>query len=358
MTAPSPTPFEGHNIRLDDGTETLPRIGYTMDQHPVLRSTLRALRTIFPQGLAGRTVIDLGCLEGGFTTEFARAGMEATGVEVRNSNYRNCLYVRENVATPNLRFVQGDANDVDRYGAFDVFFVSGLLYHLDRPRAFLEAVARNCGKALVLWTHVAPDEVGPGSEHYTLSYMEENEGLHGRWYAEYDEISRDKLDDNLRWASWNNRRSFWIKKSHLIETLRDLGFDLVLEQYDWLDDVVHEMDGGQHGKLGRVVLVAVKTGSGAEGAKAGRGSRALPAEAERAARAEAARTEAEADARMREDGGRRLAELERQVEDQRAALERRERELEAMRRSTSWRLTQPLRSLVTSVRGQPASREG
>ncbi len=356
MANPSPTPFEGHNIRLDDGTETLPGFGYTMDRNPVLLSTLRSLRTIYPQGLEGRSIIDLGCLEGGFTTEFARAGMDATGVEVRDSNYRNCLYVRDHVAAPNLRFVQGDANDVDRYGPFDVYFVSGLLYHLDKPRAFLEAVARNCGKALVLWTHVAPGLPGPVSEHYSLSPLEENEGLHGRWYAEYDDVSRDKLDDALRWASWNNHRSFWIQKSHLIELLRDLGFDLVMEQYDWLGDIVHEIEDGQHGKLGRVVLVAVKTGSEPATATTQQRSRPLPVEAARG----------KSEARSVRDDEQRLSELEheietqrsaiqardREVEQQRAALQRREQELAVLKGSTSWRMTQPLRTVVDLVRGQ------
>ena len=353
MNISSLTPFEGHNIRLDDGTETLPGRHETMDRHPVLRSTLRALRTIYPQGLDGRTIIDLGCLEGGFTTEFARAGMHATGVEVRDSNYRNCLYVRDHVATPNLHFLQGDANDVDQYGPFDVFFVSGLLYHLDRPRAFLEAVARNCGKALVLWSHVAPSEPGPVSTHYNLSYLEENEGLHGRWYAEYDDVTRDKLDDQLRWASWNNRRSFWIQKSHLLELLRDLGFDLVLEQYDWLGDMVHEIEDGQHGKLGRVVLIAVKTGSQDADGVVWHRSRPLPPEAARTAEIEAIRAaEAEAaDGQSRRDR-QHLAELEHRVAVQQAAIQMRDRELEAIRRSTSWRVTGPLRSMVDAVRGR------
>ena len=345
MAAPSPTPFEGHNIRLDDGTETLPAFGYTMDRNPVLRSTLRALHTIYPQGLEGHSIVDLGCLEGGFTTEFARAGMHATGVEVRDSNYRNCLYVRDHVSAPNLRFLQGDANDVDQYGPFDVFFISGLLYHLDRPRAFLEAVARNCGKALILWTHVASSENGPVSINYSLSHIEENEGLHGRWYTEYDDVSRDVLDEKLRWASWNNRRSFWIQKSHLLELLRDLGFDLVLEQYDWLGDMVHEIEDGQYGKLGRVVLIAVKTGSNAADATVWHKPRPIPVEA-------ASAVEAEADDPRSERDRQRLAELEQQVVAHQVALQMRDRELIAIQRSTSWRLTSPLRSMVDAFRGQ------
>jgi hypothetical protein len=47
----------------------------------------------------------------------------------------------------------------------------------------------------------------------------------------------------------------------LIGLLRDLGFDLVFEQYDWLsgNDVALEMTNGAYKKLDRVVLVGVKS---------------------------------------------------------------------------------------------------
>jgi 2-polyprenyl-3-methyl-5-hydroxy-6-metoxy-1,4-benzoquinol methylase len=113
--------FTAHNVRLDDGTQTFPSIGYTMDQNPVTRCVRRILHTLYPDGLQGKTVIDVGCLEGGFATEFARMGMMATGVEVRESNYNNCLYVRDRVNLPNLHFIQGDAVDIAEFGQFDVF---------------------------------------------------------------------------------------------------------------------------------------------------------------------------------------------------------------------------------------------
>jgi 2-polyprenyl-3-methyl-5-hydroxy-6-metoxy-1,4-benzoquinol methylase len=125
--------FTAHNVRLDDGTQTFPSIGPTMDLNPVTRCVRRLLHTLYGGNFQDKTIIDVGCLEGGFATEFARMGMIATGVEVRDSNYNNCLYVRDRVNLPNLRFIKGDANDIAQFGQFDVFFVSGLLYHIDKP---------------------------------------------------------------------------------------------------------------------------------------------------------------------------------------------------------------------------------
>ena len=319
MTDAPPTTFTSHNIRLADGTQTLPDKGHTMDEHPLTLSVKRLLTCLYPQGLQGKTLIDVGCLEGGFTTAFARMGLTATGIEVRDSNYQNCLYVRDRVALPNLSFVQGDAMDVDRYGPFDIFFVSGLLYHLDRPRAFLEAVGRNCGKVLVIWTTITQAERNAAAEHFSLSELAENEGLHGRWYSEHEGPPRDELNQ-LKWASWDNRRSFWLQKEFLLELLRDVGFDLVFEQFDSLDDIVGEMTEGFYRQLDRVVLVAMKSG--------------LPREESQPRRREPPREVHRVDPFT----ARALAEAQERAAQAEAALN-------AVHASTSWRITAPLRRL-------------
>ena len=340
MTADSEVSFTAHNVRLDDGTETLPSMGFTMDLHPITRSVKRLLTVLYPDGLAGKTIIDVGCLEGGFATEFARIGLHATGVEVRDSNYQNCLYVRERVDLPNLTFLQGNANDIAQYGQFDVHFVSGLLYHLDNPRKFLEDVARNCRKALILWTHVTQAEPNEASKTYNLSALTENEGLHGRWYPEHDELPEDRLE-KLKWASWENPRSFWIQKEYLLHLLREIGFDLVFEQFDCLDSIVDEMMDGFYHKIDRVTLVAVKSGLPPEQYEK-LASRPIPASAE-AHRAESPGDSSDA-AQLR------AAAAERELSQARAALE-------VVYASSSWRVTAPLRQIGRLLRrhGQPAA---
>jgi hypothetical protein len=37
---------------------------------------------------------DLGCLEGGYTVQFARMGLQALGLEVRDVNIAACWYVQ------------------------------------------------------------------------------------------------------------------------------------------------------------------------------------------------------------------------------------------------------------------------
>jgi SAM-dependent methyltransferase len=328
--------FTAHNVRLADGTETFPSIGYTMDQNPITLCVKRLMHTLYPEGFQGKTIIDVGCLEGGFATEFARMGMTATGVEVRESNYSNCLYVQDRVNLPNLHFVQGDAVDIAKFGKFDVFFVSGLLYHLDKPRQFLEDVARNCGKALVLWTHITQSEKNEASETYRLSGLCENEGLQGRWYPEHDDISFNELNQ-LKWASWDNKRSFWIQKEYLLQLLKDIGFDLVFEQFDCMDDIVGDMTEGFYHKIDRVMLVAIKSGLP---------TRPPTVAIEQRVKAEEKRGHVH-EAQLQ---AVRLAEAEKRALEAEQSLAQRESALEVIRSSTSWRVTSPLRALGGALR--------
>ena len=329
--------FTAHNVRLADGTETFPSIGYTMDQNPVTLCVKRLMHTLYPDGFQGKTIIDVGCLEGGFATEFARMGMSATGVEVRESNYSNCLYVRDRVNLPNLKFVQGDAVDIAKFGKFDVFFVSGLLYHLDKPRQFLEDVARNCGKALVLWTHVTQSEKNEASQTYGLSNLSENEGLQGRWYPEHDDIPVGELDQ-MKWASWDNKSSFWIQKEYLLQLLKDIGFDLVFEQFDCMDDIVGDMMEGFYHKIDRVMLVAIKSG--------------LPTKPPTVAIEQRAKAGVERghvhEAQLQ---AAKLAEAEKRAKEAEQSFIQSRQALEAVHSSTSWRVTAPLRVVGKMLRG-------
>jgi len=251
--------FTAHNVRLDDGTETFPSAGWTLDQSGVLHSVRRVLDLIYPEGLHGKSIVDLGCLEGGYTAVFARMGMEAIGIEARESNYRNCLIVKAGIPLPNLNFIRDDANNVAKYGPFDAVFACGLLYHLETPRQFLTTVATICRRVLFLQTHVAQAEHTEAVRIHALSEVCENEGLKGRWYREHDSVTPEQLD-LLKWHSWGNHRSFWIQKEYLLQLLRDIGFDIILEQFDFMGGAIAaEMTSGTYKREDRNLIVAIKS---------------------------------------------------------------------------------------------------
>jgi SAM-dependent methyltransferase len=251
--------FTAHNIRLDDGTLTKPDVGFAMEDYPWCKSAKRVLDVVFPGDKSRVRVADLGCLEGGFAVEFARMGFRVLGLDVRESNLAACRYVKVRTNLPNLEFVRDDAWNVAKYGPFDAVFCCGLLYHFDRPRQFLELLASVTTRLLILQTHFATETA---NQKFSLSpELCENESLSGRWFPELVDEKAFADRENFRWASWDNRRSFWVRREHLLQAIRDVGFDLVLEQFDSLGtDIAGAMLQGYYKTDDRGTFIGIKTG--------------------------------------------------------------------------------------------------
>ncbi len=72
--------FASHNVLLPDGTYTAPGQALVEDS-AAFQAALRALNEEFGSDSKGLSLVDLGCLEGGYAVGFARAGYNVTGVE-------------------------------------------------------------------------------------------------------------------------------------------------------------------------------------------------------------------------------------------------------------------------------------
>lgn len=246
--------FVAHSIELADGRVTIPGKPL-LAETPFTLSVLRTLDLVFcDQPHSEISVIDLGCLEGGYAVEFARAGYQTTGLEVRRANIERCLEVQDSLHLPNLRFVLDDARNLAEHGSFDAVFCAGLLYHLDFPVSFLETVSKVTKRVLVLDTHVASAR-RPRYWRKRLSRTTEHEGVRGRWYRDYTEAASQEAVESALTASYGNPKSFWIEKMHLVQVLRNVGFSTIYEQFDCLADIVSNTRLRVHD---RVLLVAVK----------------------------------------------------------------------------------------------------
>lgn len=272
--------FTAHNIRLDDGTFTKPDVQFSMESYPWFISARRILETVFPGDKKHFRLADLGCLEGGYAVEFARIGFQVVGIDVREANIAACNYVKSKTNLPNLSFVQDDVWNIARYGKFDVIFCCGLLYHLDKPKQFLETLSSVTTKLVILQTHfsteIAKTAEPPsrlpalakkvvakvtGNKH-NLSAVSENEGLAGRWYTEFPDEESFSQRAIHRWASWGNRQSFWIQREYLLQAIQEVGFDLVMEQFDSLGPGIAEnMLRGYYRNETRGTFIGIKTRS-------------------------------------------------------------------------------------------------
>lgn len=272
--------FTTHNIRLDDGTLTKPESTQSIETTPWFISARGMLDTVFPGDKSQLRLADLGCLEGGYAVEFARMGFQVLGIEVRESNIAACNYVKSKTHLPNLEFVRDNALNIAAYGKFDAIFCCGLLYHLDRPLQFLETLSAVTNKMLILQTHFSlisrterilrmPTAVRwladrvlrkPAPTEFFLSAPSENEGLPGKWFMEFDTNKSFANREAAKLASWDNRRSFWIQREYLLQAIQDVGFDLVLEEYDNLKpNIAESLLGGAYQAFLRGTFIGIKT---------------------------------------------------------------------------------------------------
>jgi SAM-dependent methyltransferase len=234
------TEFTAHNIELEDGSRTIPGQPLLRDWG-ICRAALRSLRLLVPIGSARRPprVADLGCLEGGYAVEFARCGYDVVGIEGRRSNVDKCELVARRLNLPNLSFVHDDARNIRSHGSFDAVFCCGLLYHLDQPVAFLRDLSFVTRRLLLLHTHYATADDEAWSK-FPLSPLTVHEGRLGRWFQEWEPGTSPEDVEMISWAAVGNSSSFWLEKRHLLQTMIDVGFPIVCEQYDFLGGVVED----------------------------------------------------------------------------------------------------------------------
>jgi len=249
--------FTAHNIRLDDGTFTKPDLGWAIHQHPWMISFKRTLSIVFPGDKSRIRIADLGCLEGGYSVEMARMGFQVLGIDVRESNLIACRHVKAHTNLPNLEFVRDDVWNLASYGRFDAILCCGLLYHLDRPRLFLELMSSVTSRLLIVQTHFATEQPNPT---FPLSDLTENESAQGRWYVEYPDDQTFATRETFKWTSWDNQRSFWPKREYLLQSIQDVGFDFVAEEFDSLEkDIVGSMTNGYYKTQDRGTFIGIKT---------------------------------------------------------------------------------------------------
>jgi tRNA (mo5U34)-methyltransferase len=107
--------------------------------------------------LEGLRVLDAGCFEGYWTIEAAKAGAaEAVGFDLRPEHVEQARFVARAVGLPNARFEVCDLFDLERLGTFDVIFLFGVLYHVDRPVELLQKARSICRRLLVVNTKILP----------------------------------------------------------------------------------------------------------------------------------------------------------------------------------------------------------
>jgi SAM-dependent methyltransferase len=170
-------------------------------------------------------VLDIGCLEGMFSLELAKHGLDVVGVDVREANITKARFAAEALGVQNARFEVGDARElsVDKHGTFDVVLCLGVLYHLDDRDvpALVRTIGALCTGVAFFDTHVGfgrSVRVDDGGETYQ-----------GEHYVERRAGETDDEHAARPWASIDNTTSFWPTKRSLQRMIAAAGFTTILD---------------------------------------------------------------------------------------------------------------------------------
>ena len=202
--------------------------------HTRLRRLLQVVSDLSRKPLSECRILDLGCLDGMFSIEFALHGAETIGVEVREANFKRAVFCKEALELDNLEFRHEDVRhmSLEAYGKFDAIVCSGILYHLPALDAIhlINKMYQMAKRIVVIDSHVSllPQE----------RFVYEGEDYWGVTYREYPDDTPPEVIEKAVYSSADNPTSFWFTRPSLINLLAKAGFSSVYECFNpmHLDD--------------------------------------------------------------------------------------------------------------------------
>jgi SAM-dependent methyltransferase len=199
--------------------------GNLQNPHTRLKRILQIANDLCNKPLSACRVLDLGCLDGIFSIEFALHGAATIGIEIREAHIQKAQFCKEVLGLDNLEFHQDDVRNIslEAYGTFDVILCSGILYHLPALDAInlIEKMYKMASRVVMIDTHVSlfPEE----------EIRLEKDRYWGDSYREHSDGASDEEKVKRLWASVDNETSFWFTKPSLVNLLSKTGFSSVYE---------------------------------------------------------------------------------------------------------------------------------
>lgn len=188
--------------------------------------------------VAGKSVLELGPLEGGHTCMLERAGARVLAVESNKGAFLRCLVVKNHFDL-SAKFLLGDFEKMALpETGFDLVLASGVLYHMKDPVGLLQSLSR-AADTLFLWTHYFEPDLSLW--HPALQASLEG----GKWdhrdpqgvRAEGMDIRlvRQRYGEALGWSGFcggSDVYSNWIFREDLLGLMARLGFGSVEIAFD------------------------------------------------------------------------------------------------------------------------------
>jgi len=223
----APTPQNAVNLFHGEWWSRLPQPpGLVTGNFPLfdddrLRWAIEALG-----GVAGRSVLELGQLEGGHSYMLEQAGAQSIlEIEGNTRAFLKCLVAKEVVGLPRTRFALGDFEAYLRGDAprVDVVIASGVLYHVHNPVELIHNIAR-ISDHVYIWTHFFDKERIEKIAHMRHRFA--SDGLPAQHAGLQHTLYHYNYGDFLetgRFAGGSQDFSHWLSQEDLMRALRHAG---------------------------------------------------------------------------------------------------------------------------------------
>ena len=152
-------------FRLPSGQVTTTYDGGALDAiHATRLSMLQAaLRAEFGDSIADRTVVDIACHQGWFSTKLAEMGAkDVLAIDARDEHVADATLIRDALGLRNLRVAQSDVHALTpaAVGTFDLVLMLGLIYHLENPVGALRVARALARRLCLVETQIVPGMTG------------------------------------------------------------------------------------------------------------------------------------------------------------------------------------------------------
>jgi hypothetical protein len=180
-------------------------------------------------GVAGRTVLELGPLEGGHSYMMQNGGADSVlAIEANTRAFVKCLIVKELFGLDRVSFRLGDfkaflqSNSVK----FDICLASGVLYHMTDPVDLLRMIT-GAAEIVYIWTHYCD----PDKTRYDRAEPGNTAGFkHTRFVREYGKA--------LEWKGFcggSSPYACWLSRDDILNALRHFGFEQIRINFEQPD---------------------------------------------------------------------------------------------------------------------------
>jgi hypothetical protein len=182
------------------------------------------------EGFQGKSILELGPMEGGHTYMLWKAGAATiVAIEGNKRSYLKCLITKELLGY-SAKFKLGDfskylATTNDRY---DFILASGVLYHMAEPITLLENISRVTDR-IGLWTHYFDESVIANKKYLRRRFDISGEQM--SWRGHTITVYRQKYRKEPGrdgFVGGIAPFSRWLRKEDILSVLESLGFSVVI----------------------------------------------------------------------------------------------------------------------------------